>query len=85
MIKPVNAAAIAILLAATSLARADECTDAVLDYNAVLSRLTDAMERFHTCIADSKGTDTCTKEFGRLSAAHDQFVSAVTIYIKQCR
>ncbi len=88
--KSIRAVSIIIALAATQFAAtppawADECTDAVLDYNEVLSQLTDAMEKFSTCIADSKGTDNCLHEFNRLRSAHGQFAAAVSVYVKQCR
>jgi hypothetical protein len=74
----------AISLTAARPALADECNDAVLDYNAILSRLTDAMQNYSTCIADSKGNDTCARAFRKLQLAQDQFESSVKIYIKTC-
>jgi hypothetical protein len=76
---------IVVALAAAQAAQADECADAVNDYNAVLPRLNDATQRFNTCIADSKGMDDCSAAFRRLRAAHDEFSSAVAVYVKQCR
>ncbi len=66
-------------------ARADGCTVAVLDYNYILPRLNDAMDKFSTCIADSKGTDKCSNEFNQLRIEHDQFAAAVATYMKECR
>jgi hypothetical protein len=66
-------------------ARADGCTVAVLDYNYILPRLNDAMDKFSTCIADSKGTDKCLKEFSQLRIEHEQFAAAVATYMKECR
>lgn len=63
---------------------ADECGDAVVDYNSVLSHLSDALARYSTCIADSKGNDDCVREFRRLQLAQSQFASSVAIYIKAC-
>lgn len=85
MLKSVGVLSIVFTLAMVPAALADECYDAVLDYNTALSRLNDTMDRFRTCVADSKGTDTCSKEFNELSAAQGQFAAAVTIYLKQCR
>ena len=76
--------ALAVALAAAP-AAADECGDAVNDYNAVLSHLNDAMQRYSTCIADSKGMDDCAAAFRALRTAQGEFASAVDIYIKQCR
>ena len=71
-------------LATLSVASADECGDTVRDYNAVLSRLGDAVEQFRTCVADSKGMDSCNRQFGALRSVHSQFASVVAIYSKQC-
>ena len=72
-------------LSAPTLAFADACGDAVIDYNAVLVHLNTANEKFTACVANSLGTDNCAKEFERLRAAYGEFESAVAIYIKQCR
>ena len=77
--------AIIVLLAAPCSAFADECSDAVLDYNAVLNRLEDAMQKFSACAANSLGVDNCSKEFGRLRSAFGEFESTVLIYRKECR
>ncbi len=76
--------AAALLLLFTFAARADECGDAVRDYNAILSRLGDALEQYRTCIADSKGMDSCAQQFAALRSAQGQFASVVAIYSKQC-
>ncbi len=80
MIKTLRAAAFAAAVMAAPAVFADECGDTVRDYNAVLSRLTDAIEQFSTCIADSKGSEP----FNRLRSVHSQFASVVTIYSNQC-
>ncbi|MBV9557700.1 MAG: hypothetical protein JO254_11530 [Pseudolabrys sp.] len=74
----------ALLLAVPHVTLADECGDTVRDYNAVLSRVSEAVEQFTTCVADSKGMDTCNKQFGTLRSVHSQFASVVAIYSKQC-
>ena len=88
MLKPLRVlallAALTIQLTAPRLALADECNNAVLDYNAILSRLTDARDEYSTCIADSKGTDDCSRAFRKLQLMQGQFASAVAIYIKAC-
>ena len=66
-------------------ARADECSDAVDDYNAVLGRLLDAMQRFSTCVADSKGMNACGAEFAHLRVAYGEYAATVAMYEKQCR
>jgi hypothetical protein len=84
MIKTLRAAALAAAVMGTPAAFADECGDTVRDYNTVLSRLTDAIEQFSSCIADSKGMNDCSGPFGRLRSVHSQFASVVAIYSKQC-
>jgi hypothetical protein len=63
---------------------ADVCGDTVRDYNTVLSRLTDAVEQFSTCVADSKGMNDCAKPFTQLRSIYNQFTSVVSIYSTQC-
>lgn len=77
-------AAIVALIAPCS-ALADECGDAVVDYNAVLARLEDATQKFSTCVANSLGVDNCAKEYSRLRSIFGEYESAVFIYRKQCR
>ena len=74
-----------IALAAPQAAWADECGNAVTDYNAVLLALNDATQKFSACVAGSLGTDSCAREFGQLRTAYGEFQSAVAIYVKQCR
>ncbi len=74
-----------ISLAAPCAAFADECGDAVTDYNAVLVKLHDAEQKFSSCVANSLGTDSCSNEFQQLRSAYGEFESAVSVYVKQCR
>jgi len=85
MIKTMRTVTLVVSLASAQFAVADECGDTVRDYNSVLSKLTDAMEQFSTCVADSKGMDDCSKQFVRLRLVHNQFASVVAIYSKQCQ
>jgi hypothetical protein len=82
--KPIGTVALVLWLASSSIAIADECGDAVRDYNEVISKLTDAMEQFRTCIADSKGMDGCAKQFSQLRSIYNQYSSVVAFYSKQC-
>jgi hypothetical protein len=75
---------IVIALMSPQLARADECGNAVTDYNFLLSRLTDAMQRLSNCIADSKGLDRCSSEFKQLQSAYNEYAAAVSAYNKEC-
>jgi hypothetical protein len=83
--KPLGIFLMAMALAMPQLAFADECSNAVTDYNTVLPHLNDATQHFTSCVANSLGLDTCAKEFSKLRSAYGEFESAVVIYIKQCR
>jgi hypothetical protein len=83
--KAMRVVAIAAVLSAPYPALADECGDAVLDYNAVLPRLEDATQKFSACVANSLGVDSCSKEYSRLQAVFGEFQSVVFVYRKQCR
>jgi len=71
-------------LAIVQAAQADECGDAVRDYNAILPKLNDATQHFTNCFANSLGRDSCAREFSGLRAAYGEFRSAVVIYQKEC-
>ncbi len=90
MLKPIRVVSICIALAvaqsaAMTPARADGCTVAVLDYNYILPKLTDAMDKFSTCVNDSKGTDKCSNEYNEFRSEYAQFADAVANYMKECR
>ncbi|MBV8790574.1 MAG: hypothetical protein JO205_04580 [Pseudolabrys sp.] len=76
--------ALLVLALSAAPALADECGDAVRDYNAIISKMTDAMDQFRTCFADSKGMDDCAVSFNKLRLAYGQFTSIVSFYSKQC-
>ena len=84
MIRTLRIFTVVTALAAIQSASADECGDAVRDYNAVLPRLSDAAQNFSNCVAESLGRDACTKEFAALRSAYGEFQAAVAIYKKQC-
>jgi hypothetical protein len=71
-------------LSIVSPALADECGDTVRDYNAILSKMSEAIEQLSTCVADSKGLNDCAKPFNQLRSVHGQYASVVAIYSKQC-
>ena len=77
---------VAVLAAFTIVqpARADECGDAVRDYNALLPRLSEAVQNFSNCVAESLGRDACAREFAGVRSAYSQFQAAVAIYKRQC-
>jgi hypothetical protein len=84
VIKSVGVGAVVVSLAFAQTVRADECGDAVRDYNSVIGRLEDAMQQFSTCVANSLGRHSCSREFIRLRSAYGEFESAVSVYTKQC-
>jgi len=84
VIKAVRVGAVIVSLAFAPVAWADECGDAVRDYNTVIGRLEDAMQQFSTCVANSLGRHSCSREFTRLRSAYGEFESAVSVYTKQC-
>ena len=75
---------LALTLAIPAAAAADECGDAVRDYNDILSQLHTANDEFTACVADSLGRKTCAKEFAKLRSAYRLYESAVTMYTRQC-
>ena len=84
MIKSLGVVSIVISLTIPQIVMADECGDAVRDYNAVMTRLEDAMQKFSSCTANSLGRDMCAAEFRRLRSAYGEYESAVVVYKKQC-
>ncbi|MGH9809186.1 MAG: hypothetical protein ACRD9W_18360 [Terriglobia bacterium] len=84
MTKAAGLVSIVIALSCAQIASADECGDAVRDYNAVMNRLEDAMQKFTACTANSLGRDSCTPEFRTLGSAYGEYQSAVAVYKKQC-
>jgi len=82
--KAAGLVSIVIALTCAQIASADECGDAVRDYNAVMNRLEDAMQKFTGCTASSLGRDSCAAEFRKLQSAFGEYGSAVAIYKKQC-
>jgi hypothetical protein len=72
------------LAAGASPAAADECGDAVRDYNSVVIALTDATRTFSECVAGSLGMDSCAAQFGKVQSSYNQYASIVAFYSKQC-
>jgi|SRR5579883_2822836 hypothetical protein len=62
----------------------EECGEAVAQYNAALSDLEDALRRYASCVADSRGHDDCSVEFSQLRSAQDDFETAVSEYESEC-
>jgi hypothetical protein len=71
-------------LAFPTTAFADDCEDAVQQYNSVLSDMDSTIRRLRSCVADSKARDDCSTEFRRLKSAYDDFETAVSRYRRDC-
>ena len=84
MKKTMRIVVLALALAIPGAALADECGDAVRDYNDILAQLHTTKDEFTACVADSLGRKTCAKEFARLQSAYRMFESAVVMYTRQC-
>ena len=84
MTRTIRVFVVALTLAIPVSALADECGDAVRDYNDILAQLHTANDQFTACVADSLGRNTCDKEFARLQSAYRMFESAVAMYTRQC-
>jgi hypothetical protein len=84
VVKAIRVVSFVVALFTAPMALADECYDAVLNYNHYLPRLNDAEQRFSTCVAESLGNNDCAKEFAALQAAYKDFASAVAFYKKNC-
>ncbi|KQY99978.1 hypothetical protein ASD45_03555 [Pseudolabrys sp. Root1462] len=84
MTRAIRIVVLALTLALPAAAAADECGDAVRDYNDILAQLHTANEEFTACVADSLGRKKCAREFARLQSAYRQYESAVAMYTRQC-
>ncbi|MBV9348600.1 MAG: hypothetical protein JOZ70_07145 [Pseudolabrys sp.] len=76
--------ALLLALALTGPALADECSDAVRDYNDVVIALTEATQRFSTCVAASLGMDSCATEYAHLHSAYNRYAAIVAFYSGHC-
>jgi hypothetical protein len=84
MTRAIRIVVLALTLALPAAAAADECGDAVRDYNDILAQLHTANDEFTACVADSLGRKKCAREFARLQSAYRQYESAVAMYTRQC-
>jgi hypothetical protein len=62
-----------------------ECRDATDQYKKTIDDVSQALKRYTSCVADSKGHDDCSAQFRRLRSAQDDFKSAVSIYQRDCK
>lgn len=72
------------LIGSASTATADECGDAVRDYNVVVIALTEATQQFSNCVAGSLGMNNCAAELGKLNSNYNQYAAIVAFYSKNC-
>ncbi len=66
-------------------ADAEDCRDAADQYQRTVDDISQALTRYASCVADSKGHDDCSAQFRRLRSAQDAFKSAVSIYQRDCK
>jgi hypothetical protein len=65
-------------------AGAEECNDAIEQYNSTLSDIEYALRRYSRCVSGSQGQDDCYSEFRRLKSAQDDFEAAVSDHGSEC-
>ena len=77
---------LALMTTYNCIAQADpsECQDAINSYNTATSELSDTLQTYSSCIADSKGHDDCSSEFSSLRSAQDDFELSVSSYGSDC-
>jgi hypothetical protein len=79
----VAALSIATLQAAS--AGPDECREAAEQYKSAVSEVASALSQYATCVTSSDGTDDCSSEFSSLGSAHDDFETAASRYVSECK
>ena len=75
----------AILAAPPALADPEQCRDAAEAYKTAHEDLTDAIETYNRCVADSAGREDCSAESSDVQSAQDDFESTVRDYEVECR
>ena len=63
----------------------DECREAAEQYKSAVSEVASALTQYATCVTSSDGTDDCSSEFASLSSAHDDFETAASNYVNECK
>jgi len=63
----------------------DECREAAEQYKSAVSEVSSALTQYATCVTSSDGTDDCSSEFASLSSAHDDFETAASRYVNECK
>jgi hypothetical protein len=79
------AAAFLIATSQAASARPDECREAAEQYKSAVSEVASALSQYATCVTPSDATDDCSSEFSSLRSAHDDFESAASNYLSECR
>lgn len=62
----------------------EECQDALVAYRSATADVLNNLHIYGQCVADSRGTDDCSGEFGGLQSAQDDFETAVSSYQSDC-
>jgi len=63
----------------------DECREAAEQYKSAVREISSALTQYATCVTSSDGTDDCSSEFASLSSAHDDFETAASHYVNECK
>ena len=68
-----------------AIAGPDECREAAEQYKSAVSEVASALQQYATCVTSSDGSDDCSTEFSTLSSAHDEFETAASHYVSECK
>ncbi len=85
--RSIFAAIITISTADAALAQRNTpgCRDAVQNYNSVIQGVSAQLQRYTTCVTNSRGRSDCGGDFQRLRSAQGDFEDAVNAMRQQCR
>ena len=79
------AAAFSIATSRAASAGPEECREAAEHYKSAVSEVASALSQYATCVTSSDGTDDCSSEFSSLRSAHDDFETAASNYVSECK
>ena len=73
------------VLAPSLIADENDCARSTTRYNAALNNVQSTLGPFQACTASSAGRDNCSREFGRLKSAGDDYKDAVPDFRSDCK
>lgn len=80
--------ALALIMVCGSSATAQDnyaCQSAISSYNSAVDSISSALQRYASCVENSRGQDDCSSQFRRLRSAQSEFESAVSSHQVSCR